>query len=232
MKSLKIMMLGIMFLVPSMMSWAQEMNEKFSMTTQIFLNELRESANQPVAAPRRAPGHKLPDGRQLPKLRRLIASPDTVGNVVYISCFIHLKDVNDLSEVRSLGVEIEETFDELGFVTARVPVDQLEPLAEIDNVTKIRVAQCMRPTTDVARQKTNVDDLLTLSSDAAAAGITDLYDGTGVVLGVIDTGIDFQHIAFKDKNGNSRIKRAYIYLYIQWLFSNRIHGVKHQFCNN
>lgn len=211
MKSLKIMMLGIMFLVPSMMSWAQEMNEKFSMTTQIFLNELRESANQPVAAPRRAPGHKLPDGRQLPKLRRLIASPDTVGNVVYISCFIHLKDVNDLSEVRSLGVEIEETFDGLGFVTARVPVDQLEPLAEIDNVTKIRVAQCMRPTTDVARQKTNVDDLLTLSNDATAAGVTELYDGTGVVLGVIDTGIDFQHIAFKDKDGNSRIKRAYIY---------------------
>lgn len=205
------MMLGIMFLVPSMMSWAQEMNEKFSMTTQIFLNELRESANQPVAAPRRAPGHKLPDGRQLPKLRRLIASPDTVGNVVYISCFIHLKDVNDLSEVRSLDVEIEETFDELGFVTARVPVDQLEPLAEIDNVTKIRVAQCMRPTTDVARQKTNVDDLLTLSNDATAAGVTELYDGTGVVLGVIDTGIDFQHIAFKDKDGNSRIKRAYIY---------------------
>ncbi len=200
-----------MFLVPSMMSWAQEMNEKFSMTTQIFLNELRESANQPVAAPRRAPGHKLPDGRQLPKLRRLIASPDTVGNVVYISCFIHLKDVNDLSEVRSLGVEIEETFDGLGFVTARVPVDQLEPLAEIDNVTKIRVAQCMRPTTDVARQKTNVDDLLTLSNDATAAGVTELYDGTGVVLGVIDTGIDFQHIAFKDKDGNSRIKRAYIY---------------------
>ena len=37
------------------------------------------------------------------------------------------------------------------------------------------------------------------------------YDGKGVVLGVIDTGIDFQHIAFKDKDGNSRIKRAYVY---------------------
>ena len=32
-----------------------------------------------------------------------------------------------------------------------------------------------------------------------------------MVLGVIDTGIDFQHIAFKDKNGNSRIKWAYVY---------------------
>lgn len=210
MKFFKFFILSILFLSPNMMLRAQEMNEKFSMTTQIFLNELKEKANQPVAAPRRAPGRLMPDGTRAPKLRRFIASPDTVGNVVYISCFIHLKDAHNLSEVEALGVEIEETFDGLDFVTARVPIDQLEPLAEIDNVTKIKVAQCMRPSTDVARQKTNVDDLLTLSSDAAAAGITDLYDGTGVILGIIDTGIDFQHIAFKDKNGNSRIKRAYI----------------------
>ena len=49
------------------------------------------------------------------------------------------------------------------------------------------------------------------SNDAIASGLLKKYDGTGVVLGVIDTGIDFQHIAFKDKNGNSRIKRAYVY---------------------
>ena len=211
MKFLKVMILGILFIIPGKMLWAQEMNEKFSMTTQMFLNEMKQKAEQPTVTPRRFPGRNLPDGVKLPKYRRLIASPDTVGNVVYISCFIHLKNVNDLSEVKALGVEIEETFDGLDFVTARVPVDKLEPLAEIENVTKIKVAQCMRPTTDVARQKTNVDDLLTLSNDAAAVGITDLYDGTGVVLGVIDLGIDFQHIAFKDKNGNSRIKRAYVY---------------------
>ena len=32
-----------------------------------------------------------------------------------------------------------------------------------------------------------------------------------MVLGVIDTGIDFQHIAFKDASLSSRIKRAYVY---------------------
>lgn len=32
-----------------------------------------------------------------------------------------------------------------------------------------------------------------------------------MVLGVIDTGIDFQHKAFKDANGNYRLKRAYVY---------------------
>jgi minor extracellular serine protease Vpr len=69
----------------------------------------------------------------------------------------------------------------------------------------------MRPLTDQARKKTNVDDVLTHSADAVTAGLPNAYDGSGVLLGVIDTGIDFQHIAFKDASGNSRIKRAYVY---------------------
>ena len=200
----------VVLMAPAMMLLAQEMNKKFSMTTQMFLNEVKEQAEQPSSAPRRAPRRQTSENTQILKQRRLIASPDTIGGVAYISCFIHLKDVNDLSDVRSLGVEVEETFDGLDFITANVPVEQLEQLADIDNVTKIKVAQQMRMLTDVARQKTNTDDVLTQSTDAISAGVRTKFDGTGVVLGIIDTGIDFQHIAFKDKNGNSRIKRAYV----------------------
>ncbi len=36
--------------------------------------------------------------------------------------------------------------------------------------------------------------------------LTQAYDGTGVTVGVIDSGTDFSHPDFKDSNGNSRIK--------------------------
>ena len=208
---LRVATLLFVFAASTTMLWAQELNAKFSMTTQMFVNELKEQAEQPVNGPRRSSRHQLPDNMRLQKPRRLIASPDTVGGVAYIPCFIYLDDVSRLSEVRSLGVKIEETFDGQDFVTARVPVSQLESLAAIDNVARIKVARLMRPLTDVSRQLTNVDDLLTQSPDAILQGITSMFDGTGVVLGVIDTGIDFQHIAFKDKDGKSRIKRAYVY---------------------
>ena len=196
------------FLTSNMTLWAQT-SEKFSMSTQIFLNEQTRQAEQPANVPSRK--RALPEGRQRIKPQPLLAKPDTIGGVAYISCFIHMTDPNRLSELEALGVQVQSTFRGLSFITAYVPVTQLQALAELDNVTKIKVAERKRPTTDVARQLTNVDDLLTLSPAATAQGITSKYDGTGVILGVIDMGIDFQHIAFKDKNGNSRIKRAYVY---------------------
>ena len=149
-----------------MMLWAQEMSEKFAWTTQMFLKEQAEKIEQPKKRSRRAPEVELIEKMVKQKPQRLIASPDTIGGMAYISCFVHLKDLTDLSQLQSLGIKVEEIFDGLDFITALVPVRQLESLAAIDNVTRIRVAQMMSPMTDVARQKTNVDDLLTTSNDA------------------------------------------------------------------
>ena len=197
--------MALMLVTPYTMS-AQDFSSKYALTTKILLNEQKAQTEQPAAAPERTRNQRIKLKQQ-----RLIAAPDTVGDVVYVSCFIHLIDPSDLSAVEALGVEVEDTFEELDFITARVPVDRMEDLAAIDNVTKIKVAKNMRLTTDAARQQTRAYDLLAVSQTAVDLGVTSKYDGTGVVLGVIDMGIDFQHIAFKDKNGNTRIKRAYVY---------------------
>ena len=200
---MKVLVTLVMLAAPTTMSWAQKVNEKFSLTTQIFLDE---QANQSKDGQRDNSKGKTAEQQK----ESLIASPCMIDGVEYISCFIHLKDVSDLTAVRKLGVKVESTFDGLDFVTASVPVKQLEALADIDNVTLVKVAQQMRPTTDRARQLTNVDDLLTTPA-AIAPGVTTQFDGTGVVLGIIDMGIDYNHIAFKDKSGNSRIKGIYCY---------------------
>ena len=38
------------------------------------------------------------------------------------------------------------------------------------------------------------------------APLSQAYDGTGVIVGIIDSGIDFSHPDFKDSNGNTRIQ--------------------------
>lgn len=144
------------------------------------------------------------------RIEPLYAKPDTIDGKVYMSSFVRLENENSTSALEAKGVIVQGVFNN-GLITALIPVDSIESVATIANVKKVSVGRRMSIHTKKARTATNADDVLIQSPDAIAEGLTKKYDGTGVVLGVIDTGIDFQHIAFKDKNGNSRIKRAYVY---------------------
>ena len=180
-------------------------NPKFAWTTQLFLEQQRQE--QQVAGSDRAPERRVAPRRA----SQIIASPHTIDGTAYISCFVYLTDPTDLSALRALGVRVEKTFRGLSFITADVPVAQLEAVAELENVTCIKVSELVEPASVVAREKTNVTPLLTNTELSQQRGLNTTYDGSGVVLGVVDVGIDFGHIAFKNADGTSRIKRAYVY---------------------
>lgn len=211
----KRLLFSIIFAATVVVGWAQnDDGNKLSITTQMFLQELKGeiSFERDIKSERRLGLNRADVGNRMAGNLgdRLIAKPDTIDGIVYISTFIRLKDNSDVKELEALGVQIQCKFDK-GLITANIPVDKINEVAQLANVSRISVAKRMQKMTNKARETTNVDDILTLSTDAINAGLTKKYDGTGVLLGVIDTGIDFAHIAFKDKNGNSRIKRAYIY---------------------
>ncbi len=184
--------------------------EKLSISTQMFLDEM---AGKITFGPDLQKGTKAPDLRLVEgnkPYKRPIASPDTIDDIVYISGTIRVTGDNQIAALENLGVKVMCKFDN-GLLTANIPVQMIEKIASLDGVLRINVAELMEEETDLARQATNVDDVLTFSQDAALAGLKEKYDGSGVILAIIDNGIDFQHIAFKDKNGNPRIKRAYRY---------------------
>lgn len=137
-------------------------------------------------------------GQELP-----FAKPKMVDGLKMVQCWIDMTD-QDYSRLESLGVKIQAKFD--GKVTANVPVVAIEQVASLSNVAKVSVAKRLKEKTYRSRVLTNVDDVLTLSADAQAAGLSQAYDGTGVVLGIIDTGIDFGHQMF-----SGRIKKKYVY---------------------
>ena len=210
----KALLLSLLLATPATI-WAGTPNPKFALSTQIFLDEQAQAKQQ--VGPKRMQARSLSgDAKNASELilvdpsapKSPVASPVTIDGEDYVSCFIHLVNPSDLSAVYALGVKLESAFEGLDFITALVPVAQLDALAELDNVTQIKVAQRMRPTTDVTRQLTHVQDLLTLSDQAKGRGLKTRYDGKGILLGILDTGIDFQHIAFKDTAGMSRIRVA------------------------
>lgn len=190
---------------------------KLSMTTRMFITELNDGGFDPVKQEikrrtRASSGNilELSPHRRSKNEGRLYAAPDTINGRAFVSAFITLEDNSNVSALEALGVKVQCKFEN-GIITSEIPVDQLAAVAALSNVTRISVARILEPYTDLARKRTNVDDILTQSADALRVGINNKYDGKGVLLGIIDTGIDFQHIAFKDKDGNSRIVKGYIY---------------------
>ena len=204
-------MLLLGFLTISVTSWSQRANiEKLSVSTQMFLDQMEGKANFDETSTTKGSAELLHPIRELNKYDRPFSKPDTIDGKVFMSSFVTISDESGIAALEEEGVIIQCTFED-GLLTALIPIDRFTEVADLEVVTRIEVAVPMRPYTDKAREDTNVDDVLNLTADAVAAGLSQKYDGSGVIMGVIDTGIDFQHIAFKDSNGNSRIKRAYVY---------------------
>ena len=182
--------------------------EKLSITTQMFLDEMagKISFDNAPAGIFTQPGQP----RLIKEVERRYAAPEMIGGKMYISAFVWVADEEGVMLMEKQGVIVEERFDD-GLMTTLIPVDLINEVAAIPGVKRIEVASVMQPTTGEARRTTLVNDVLGHTETAVAAGLTGVYDGSGVIVGVIDRGIDFGHIAFQDKDGNTRIKRAYVF---------------------
>lgn len=183
----------------------QEHREKLSITTQMFLDEMAGDISFAENADLR-----LGSRGMLPEPARRYASPEVIDGKAYIPSFVWVDGEDDIALLEREGVIVEERFD-AGLLTTLIPIDRIEEIAGIPGVKRIEVSSVMQPATDEARKTTRVGDVLGYTEAAVAANLPKGYDGSGVIVGVIDRGIDMDHIAFKDKDGNTRIKRAYVY---------------------
>lgn len=141
------------------------------------------------------------------RIDRKIAEAEMVNGVEMISAFVKVKS-GGFSAIEAMGAVMQTKFND-NLAAMMLPADKIEKIADLDNVIGIEVAEVLQPLNDLQRSVTQAGDAISNSAAARALGLTKQYTGKDVILGVIDTGIDFTHIAFKDKNGNTRIKRAY-----------------------
>lgn len=120
----------------------------------------------------------------------------------YVNAFILLNDNANLDVLRSYGVKINIILPNI--ITAQVPVENIEIISKLPAVKNLQIGIPVHPKMDKARIATNVDQV--------QAG-TDLdlpYLGKNVVVGIIDSGIEFGHINFFNSAGTAlRIKHVW-----------------------
>ena len=129
----------------------------------------------------------------------LFAMSRGAGGVDMVGIFLR---VAPTSEVALMGLGVEIGARAGGWVSARVPVQQLGAVAAVRGVTAIEVSRRAELHGDSSMREIGVAALRTRSSGDHYRGST----GRGAILGFVDTGIDFLHRDFiEDDIGRSRI---------------------------
>jgi subtilisin family serine protease len=84
-------------------------------------------------------------------------------------------------------------------ITASVPLNSIGDLAEGDEVLFVEAAKPIGLSTDVAAEEIGVSEV------HLGTGLPQGFTGSGVIIGIIDTGVDYDHSDFLDSEGRSRI---------------------------
>ena len=110
-----------------------------------------------------------------------LSSGGAGGGAPVLHVFLRCNDNSKFGQMRS--IKVHQTSGTVR--TAQVPLDQFEKLSDRDDVFHITSAQMLHPLLDVAVPKVGA------TTFKATSGLT----GNGVIVGIVDTGVDVNHPA-------------------------------------
>jgi subtilisin family serine protease len=100
-------------------------------------------------------------------------------------------------ELEAAGARVRTSVG--GTSTAYLPLAALDRVAGLASVTSIHGARRLEPELDVSARETSV------SKQRGTGPLFPGINGEGVLVGTVDTGIDFDHGDFKDASGHTRL---------------------------
>ena len=102
--------------------------------------------------------------------------------------------------IQDLGVELRTRAGDI--YTAAIPLSSLGALTELEEVVRIEGSQTVVPALDQSVPRILADRVWQALVDQNGESIT----GKGVIVGVVDSGVDINHETFKNADGVSRIR--------------------------
>lgn len=119
-----------------------------------------------------------------------------------VRAIVTLTDGASIEALEENGAEVLDVRDNMAIVS--LPIDKAEKFSEIKEIKKMSFGGKLYPKLDKARTASYV------SRVHSGFGLSQKYTGAGVVAGLMDQGIDPNHITFFNSDGTeSRVKRVW-----------------------
>ncbi|MBR5117998.1 MAG: S8 family serine peptidase [Muribaculaceae bacterium] len=131
-----------------------------------------------------------------------IATKDVDDVVLHV--MVTVDNPSAFSRLSQQGVTVNAQFGNIATVT--LPLSQVGLLAKTSGVKSIDIEKRYYLCNDKAREMSRFPAMTITEENYTRPA----YTGNGVVVGMIDVGVDFNHINFLDKDGNNRIVRVYM----------------------
>ena len=128
------------------------------------------------------------------------------GDCRMVGAMVRVKEGTTQAQLEAEGLQVLGLRGTIALVS--LPLDEVETIAAQSQVIKqMQLPRAVKPMNDIARAVTGVDAI------HAGKGLPQAYTGKGVVTGIVDAGLDPNHLMFKRADGTSRVE--YLTYYIQ-----------------
>ncbi len=144
-----------------------------------------------------AAGTSLRDLLVLPSIQKRWNNP----SFDVLKCLVSYK--GDPKELKSQNLKVRTVSKQDGYniVSVEIPSTEIENVAALAKVTRISPVLRVELENNRGTVRTKADKIRGLQAGMYKKG----YTGAGVVVGLIDTGVDWSHGDFMDKSGNTRV---------------------------